>query len=195
MPTEAIIAIIAVVVIVLAVAVALVVRRQARRRHLRERFGPEYDREVQSRSSTRDAERELERREAEHGDLTLRPLSADARERYTQSWNLIQQQFVDRPADAVVDADRLLTGLMADRGYPTDSRERQASALSVTHAETMGHYRAAHDIVERHRLGQASTEDLREAMVGFRTVFDQLVRPDSEQGPGPETVPRRQPGV
>ncbi|TKG66963.1 hypothetical protein [Prauserella endophytica] len=180
MPTGAVITLVALAIVLVIVVVAFAVRRQLQRKHLRERFGPEYDREVEHAPSKRRAERELAQREAEHEQLSIRPLSDEARVRYTESWNLIQQQFVDRPADAVVDADRLLAALMADRGYPTGDHEQQAAALSVKHSRTIGHYRTAHDVVERHRTGQSSTEDLREAMVHYRTVFDELLLPDPE---------------
>ncbi|PXY27482.1 hypothetical protein [Prauserella muralis] len=179
MSTGAIVTIV-VLAVVLVVLLALVAWQHRRRTHLRERFGPEYDRAVEDTGSRRHAERELARREAEHEGLEIRPLTAESRERYRQSWELVQQQFVDRPAEAVVDADRLLTALLAERGYPTGDHEEQAAALSVTHARTLQDYRAAHDVVRRHGNGQASTEDLREAMVRYRGIVDELLREEPE---------------
>jgi hypothetical protein len=175
MSTGTIVIIVVVVVVVLAV-VALVLRPQLQRRRLQEKFGPEYDRTVQTAEGRREAERELSQREKRHAGLDLRPLSSDERERYTREWADVQERFVDSPSEAVVSADRLVTDLMAARGYPTEGYQQQLSDLSVEHSTTLEHYRSAHDITERHAHDEASTEDLRNAMVHYRALFEDLLR-------------------
>jgi hypothetical protein len=184
MSTGTIVIIVVVVVVVLAV-VALVLRPQMQRRRLREKFGPEYDRTVQGADGRRDAERELAQREKRHASFDLRPLSADQRERYTLEWGNLQERFVDAPAEAVTSADRLVTELMAARGYPTEGYEQQVSDLSVEHATTLEHYRAAHDISVRHSRDEANTEDLRNAMVHYRALFEDLLRSGVEHTTDP----------
>ncbi|ASR35035.1 hypothetical protein BAY61_08645 [Prauserella marina] len=89
----------------------------------------------------------------------------------------------DRALEAVLDADRLLTALLDDRGYPTGNHEERAEALSVRHARTLGHYRTAHDTIERHGRGQASTEDLRDAMVHYRAMIEELLDDQPARAP------------
>jgi len=182
MSTGTIVIIVVVVVVVLAV-VALVLRPQMQRRRLQQKFGPEYDRTVESADDRRDAERELAQREKRHAGFDLRPLSADERERYTREWADVQERFVDAPAEAVTAADSLVTDLMAARGYPTEGYEQQLSDLSVEHSTTLGHYRSAHDISGKHTRGEASTEDLRNAVTHYRSLVDALVRDTDQDRP------------
>jgi hypothetical protein len=178
-----------VIVLVLLVAGALVAyaRTQARRRHLRQKFGPEYDRLAADTGQPRVAEKELAAREKRHAGLEIRPLAADARDRYAREWVAVQERFVDVPVEAVAEADRLVTQVMAERGYPTEDyedHEQQAADLSVEHGTTLGHYRAAHDVSRKAAAGTATTEDLRRAMVDYRALFEELlgepVRPDGQ---------------
>ena len=162
-------------VVVVAIAALLVVDRR-RQQHLRQRFGPEYDRAVERADSRRHAQRELADREKRHDALELRPLAPGARERYSQEWTALQVRFVDRPHAVVVEADELLEQLMSDRGYPTERFEEQADAISVDHPDLVENYRVAHAIQERTTEGQASTEDLRRAVVSYRNLFDELLR-------------------
>jgi hypothetical protein len=173
MSTGAIIGIV-VAVIVLAV-IAFVVVKQMQRKRLRDTFGPEYDRAMENSDNRSAAERELTERRREHAELDLRELSPQARESYGRHWSQLQEAFVDTPGEAVAQADVLVTDLMAERGYPTGSYEKQAKLLSVEHARTMEHYRDAHEISQRDRAGEASTEDLRTAMVHYRTLFEDLL--------------------
>ncbi|MBO4210061.1 hypothetical protein [Micromonospora echinofusca] len=162
------------VVLAVAALVALAVAT-SRRRALRDRFGPEYDRVVADRDSRTAAERELRERERRHAELTLTPLSPESRARYTAAWEEIQIRFVDSPAAAVGDADELVTRLIAERGYPTGDYSEQLAHLSVEHARTLTHYRDAHDIHLRDTRGEASTEDLRQAVVYYRELFADLL--------------------
>ncbi|MEV0733457.1 hypothetical protein [Polymorphospora sp. NPDC050346] len=170
--TQIVVTLILVVVVVAAVAAALMF---GRRRNLRSRFGPEYDRLLSERDSRADAERELRDRERRHAELTLTPLSPEARERYATQWEEIQARFVDSPAEAVGAADELVTRLVSERGYPTGDYDAQVSHLSVEHARTLGHYRDAHDIQVRNAKGEASTEELRQAIVHYRELFADLL--------------------
>ncbi|MFD4533530.1 hypothetical protein ACFWNL_17765 [Kitasatospora sp. NPDC058397] len=162
-------------VVVLLIVCALVARLVVRRRHLRERFGPEYDRAVEARVGRLAADRELHEREERHDALDIKPLPPAARERYTQDWNRAQEQFVDRPDDAVHEADRLVTTLMTERGYPTEGYEQQLKDLSVEHGNVLTHFRSAHEVNDRSSRHQASTEELRGAMVHYRTLFEELL--------------------
>ncbi|MEU0531141.1 hypothetical protein [Amycolatopsis tolypomycina] len=172
MPTWLIVLIVVVAVAVLGAVIWLVTQEMQRKR-LQQRFGPEYDRTVAEKDSPRAAQRELAERERRHKELDIRPLSASARERYAREWAQVQEKFVDQPSDAVADAEQLLNSLMAERGYPTEDYEQQVADLSVRHAKTLEHYRAAHTTQQK-RDG-ASTEDLRDAMVRYRTVFEDLL--------------------
>ncbi|MGW0994289.1 hypothetical protein [Streptomyces sp. NPDC002520] len=162
---------IAVVVVLIAAALILFQRRRA----LRERFGPEYERTVDDADSRLAAERELSTREKRHDKLDIKPLPDELRERYTRDWDDVQHEFVDRPEDAVHDADRLVTSLMQARGYPTGSYDQQLKDLSVEHGRTLEHYRAAHEIDALSTGHKATTEQLRSAMVHYRALFDELL--------------------
>jgi hypothetical protein len=168
--------IVAIVVVVIIVAALIAFASvAARRRRLQQRFGPEYDRAVEGSDSRRQAEAELAEREKRVKRLDIRPLEPAARERYLAQWTTIQQQFVDSPSDAVAAAQLLITTVMAERGYPTEDVDQITADLSVDHAETLGHFRTAQDISGRVAEGTASTEDLRQAMVHYRTLFQDLL--------------------
>ncbi|MGR4880201.1 hypothetical protein ACIPUC_12290 [Streptomyces sp. LARHCF249] len=160
------------VVLVLAGIAAWMFRR---RRRLQERFGPEYERTVERMGSRRAADADLRDREVQHDNLDIRELPAEERHRYADAWITVQQRFVDRPEGAVSQADELVTRLMKDRGYPTEGYEQQLRELSVEHGRTLEHYRAAHEVNMRSSKGQATTEELRGAMVHYRALFDELV--------------------
>jgi hypothetical protein len=160
--------------IVLALGAWLVMVRQ-RREHLRGRFGPEYDRALSEHGSRRRAEADLALREEQRERLDIVPLSSDASERYSASWREVQTGFVDEPAEALAKADRLVTDVMRERGYPMDEFEQRVADLSVDHADVVEHYRAAHSIQLASEGGDASTEDLRQAVVHYRALFKDLL--------------------
>ncbi|MET7601651.1 hypothetical protein ABZS96_03790 [Streptomyces avermitilis] len=162
---------IVVVVALLAVAAALLMRR----RKLRERFGPEYERTMEDADNRMAGERELRAREKRHDALDIKPLDNRVKDRYTRDWTSVQEEFVDRPEDAVHDADRLVTSLMHERGYPTQDFEQQLKDLSVEHGRTLEHYRVAHEVDALSVQHQATTEQLRGAMVHYRALFDELI--------------------
>lgn len=167
------------IVLVLAVvaAVALTVRN-GRRRKLQKTFGPEYDRVVADTGNRADAEKELRERERRHSEFELRALSPESQAKYSRAWEEVQIRFVDEPEQAVATADDLVTKLIAERGYPTSGYDDRLADLSVAHARTLGNYRDAHAISERSRAGQASTEDLRQALVHYRALFADLLGTD-----------------
>ncbi|MFE4258864.1 hypothetical protein [Streptomyces sp. NPDC056883] len=174
MSTNALIAVIVVAAVVVLALTALL-WTLARRRHLRERFGPEYHRAVEEQGDKRSAERDLRAREERHDRLDIKELSPDRRHRYADEWTGVQQQFVDRPEGSVAGADELVTRLMGELGYPTEGYEDQVRDLSVEHGRTLEEYRAAHAAKVRSDAGQATTEELRGAMVHYRTLFEELL--------------------
>ena len=166
------------VVVVLLVIIGVLVARQQRSRRLKDEFGPEYGRVVAERGDQRAAEKELADRRQRVGTFEIRPLDPAARERYLEQWAEAQRAFVDEPAGAVGQAHELVQRVMHDRGYPVDEDFEQRTAdISVEHPAVVENYRAAHAISVRAGNGQASTEQLRQAMVHFRALFDDLLAP------------------
>ncbi|HEU4349438.1 MAG TPA: hypothetical protein VFR35_16805 [Actinoplanes sp.] len=167
--------IVLIIVLLVIVAVALFAVRASRRRKLQSTFGPEYDRVVADTGSRADGEKELRERERRHAGLELRELSPESKAKNAEAWEEVQIQFVDNPEQAVGTADELVTRLIAERGYPTGDYDDQLANLSVEHARTLGHYRDAHEINRRQQNGEASTEDLRQALVHYRALFADLL--------------------
>lgn len=153
---------------------------------LRRRFGPEYHRLAKQEGPIA-AERELRGRERRHSTLQLRRLDDQTREDYRTAWTDIQARFVDDPEHTIGAADELVTRLIAERGYPTGDYDEQVSQLSVEHARTLDHYRAARDIHQRHLRGESNTEELRQALVHYRALFADLLGGT----PVPETARER----
>lgn len=175
---------IGVVVVVLLVLVGWLVERKRRREKLRERFGPEYDRVVLQEGDARKAEALLAEREKRVSKFSIRHLTMADRERYVNEWAAVQRRFVDDPAMAVIEADSLVTALMAARGYPMTDFEQRAADISVNYPRVVQNYRAARVIVGRHGKGQATTEDMRQAMVYYRSLFDEMVEVPSGEKRG-----------
>ena len=168
--------VIVIVVAILAIA-ALAWWASTRRRtsDLRERFGPEYDRTVEASDDRRAAEAELAARRERREQLNIRPLDPASRERYAQQWTDTQARFVDQPAASLAMADELVLVVMRERGYPMDDFEQRAADISVDHPQVVDHYRAAHDVSSRVGTDSASTEDMRQALVHYRALFDELL--------------------
>jgi hypothetical protein len=174
----ALVALVAVAVIAL---IAWSVMRGRRSQRLQERFGPEYDRTLRTAGDRRGAESELESRLEHRSGLTIRPLAPAARGRYVEAWRGAQGRFVDSPSDAVREADQLVIVVMRERGYPVDDFETRAGDVSVDHPQVVENYRAAHAISQASERGDAQTEDLRQAMVHYRTLFEWLLGAPDEQ--------------
>jgi len=179
--SSGIVAVVIVIALIVVVALGTGILYDSRRRRLRQRFGPEYDRLVDERDSKLKAEAELAAREKRVKGLDIRPLNPAAQARYTKEWSSIQERFVDEPAQSVGDAQRLVMAVMSDRGYPTERNEQVMADLSVDHANTLDHYRAATTISQRAAEGAASTEDLRQAMIHYRSLFRDLLGTPGEQ--------------
>jgi hypothetical protein len=167
----------AVLVAIVLIAVAVYLRhRKAKTAAFRNRFGPEYDRAVLEHGSSRKAEAKLADRETRVQALRIRELGATERERFVAEWQTVQSRFVDHPKAAVTEADDLIAALLEARGYPKNSFEQRAADVSVTYPRVMDNYRLAHAIAVRPGLADASTEELRTAMIQYRSIFDELVQ-------------------
>lgn len=176
MSMTVIIALIAFVVIVVAGIAAMLFLQKRRTGKLRGKFGgAEYDRTVRQGGSRKLAEARLDSRTVRVDNLHVRPLAAGDRTRFEDSWRRIQGRFVDGPAGAVLEADQLLGDVMSTRGYPVSDFEQRAADISVDHPHVLANYRTAHDIALRQTKGQASTEDLRQAIIHYRSLFEELV--------------------
>jgi len=162
-------------VLVVAGIVAWYSLRKRRTEKLRAQFGAEYERAVKEDGGRRHAEAGLKERTARVDSLNIRPLTAGDRARFVESWSRVQARFVDGPGGAVTEADQLLRDVMSTRGYPVSDFEQRAADISVDHPLVMENYRTAHAIAVRQTQGQANTEDLRQAMIHYRTLFDELV--------------------
>jgi hypothetical protein len=181
--------IIAVVVVAVGAIVALLLSRRGKGASLQSRFGPEYERTLEELGDKRRAEAELRQRTKRVHGFDIHPLPADDKDRYVEAWRKVQGQFVDDPEDAVGHADDLLGQVMSARGYPVSDFDRRAADLSVDHPVVVQTYRAAHDTAVRHARGEASTEELRQAMIQYRALFDELVgQPAAAPSPEPETA-------
>jgi FtsZ-interacting cell division protein ZipA len=165
----------AVIALLLLTLGAIWVSRRRQSQRLEDHYGREYDRTLQEAHSRREAENELLERERRREHLDIHELDPTSQSRYRDEWQELQQRFVDEPRGAVVDADRLVTSVMRDRGYPVEDFEQRAADISVDHPEVVSDYRTAHDIALRVREDRASTEDLRQAVVHYRSLFDQLL--------------------
>jgi hypothetical protein len=170
------------IIVVVAVVVLVFFAMAMTRRRLQQRFGPEYDRVVGEKRGQFRAAAELARRERRVQRLRIRPLSATVRAEYVAEWRAVQESFVDQPRYAVTDGQDLLASVMKERGYPAENPDQIAADLSVTHAATLDHYRAAQEVSANAERGDASTEDLREALIDLRVVFAELLgKPDDAE--------------
>ena len=178
-----IIVIVGVVVLIgLALAMGMATRRRGRRQ-LQERFGPEYDRTVAATGDPRQADAQLRDRVDERERLQLRPLSRVDRDAFSQEWREIQRQFVDVPGDSLVQADRLLSRVMRQSGYPVEDFDRQADLISVDHAHLVDNYRKARVIRDASLQGPIETEQQRQALLAYRALFAELLDEPSSEAP------------
>jgi FtsZ-interacting cell division protein ZipA len=171
------IAVVVIAVIVVA-AIGFISSRKRRSRKLREHFGPEYERVLKQEGDQRRAEGVLQFREKRREKFKIRPISASDRENFTVRWREVQARFVDDPRGAVTVADSLVTDAMQARGYPIGEFDQRAADLSVDYPTIVDNYRAGHEIAMRHSEGKASTEDLRQAMMHYRVLFEELLGED-----------------
>jgi hypothetical protein len=174
--------------IVIAVALGLVVlvavlwRMMARRKRseqLHRQFGSEYDHTVQTLGDEKKAQTELEERRKHVKALDIHPLSVNEHKRYVADWAAVQSKFVDEPGQAVVDADRLIMEVMQMRAYPVSDFDQRAADVSVSYPALVSNYRAARVIALKNQEYQADTEELRQAMIYYRSLFDELLVTDA----------------
>jgi hypothetical protein len=174
--TQIVVAAIGLLLLVAIVVSALVARSRARTRAFRNRYGLEYHRAVVTHGSARGAEAKLAERETRVEALQLRELGATERDRFIAEWQTVQSRFVDHPRAAVTEADDLVNAILEACGYPHTGFEQRAADVSVTYPRVMDNYRLAHGIAARPAKGEATTEELRTAMIQYRAMFDELVQ-------------------
>jgi hypothetical protein len=162
------------IIVVIAVAVLLFLQRR-RSAELQKKYGLEYQRAVGELGDERKAEAELAAREKRVRSLHIRALTAEEQARFGDAWKKAQARFVDAPSQAAAEADILVKELMQTRGYPVGDFEQRAADISVDHPEVVSNYRAAREIALRNNAGKATTEDIRQAMVHYRSLFEELL--------------------
>ncbi len=166
----------AVLALILVLALALYVRKRRRTTAgLRNRFGAEYDRAVVTHGSERKAEVKLAARESRVDAMTFRELGITERAQFTADWQAVQSRFIDHPKGSVTEADELISAVLVARGYPVAAFDRRAADISVNHPRLVEYYRSAHAVTVRLGTDEASTEDLRTAMIQYRSLFDELI--------------------
>jgi hypothetical protein len=186
-----IISVILAAVILVALGAQLWSRRQ-RGIELRERFGPEYERTVRQTGDRDRAEKELESRQERVKTLNIRPLTEPDQERFEATWGSVQSQFVDDPAGALHKADELVLEVMQTRGYPVGKFDQQMADVSVDHPQVVSHYLAAHAVEDRAEHAEASTDDMRDGLLHYRALFEELVGNSTDQAGSTRTVGVRQ---
>ena len=167
------------VLVIIGALLGLVFSRRKRTERLHDKFGPEYDHTVQTMGSKKKAQTELEERQKHVKALEIRPLSISEREHYLADWSAVQSKFVDEPGQAIEAADRLIKEVMQVRDYPVSDFEQRAADISVTYPDLVSNYRAAREIAIKNEQGQADTEELRQAMIYYRSLFDELLGTDA----------------
>jgi hypothetical protein len=169
-------------IVLVAIAAAIFVFVWYRRNYtqrLRQQFGPEYDRAMQKAGNQHEAEKELIAREKRVEKFKIRPLIPEDRRRYKEAWKVTQARFVDQPSNAVKEADELVKQVMNARGYPLVDFDQRVADISVHHPKVANNYRIARDIANKNQKGEATTEDLRQALVAFRELFLDLLEDET----------------
>jgi hypothetical protein len=171
---------VAVIFLVIGVLGAMAFTRFQRTKRLRDRFGPEYERAVDRTGDKRQAEDELERRLAHVQNLNIRALNAEEVNRFALEWQATQAEFVDQPLAAVQKANRLIREVMSARGYPVEDFEQRTADISVDYPDLVTNYRELHEIAKKGEREKISTEEMRQAMVHGRDLFEKLVQPEAK---------------
>ena len=166
---------VAVIFLIIGVVVAMALMRVQRTKRLKERFGPEYERAIKEMGDKRQAEDELDARLAHVNTLKIRPLTAEEVNHYGLEWQKTQTEFVDEPLTALQKADRLIRDVMKVRGYPVEDFEQRAADISVDYPELVTDYRGLHLIAIKEKDEEVSTEEMRQAMVHGRALFENLI--------------------
>jgi len=173
-PKLIIVAVVLIAIVAVLAALYLLSRKKTTA-ELRKKFGPEYDRAVLVHGTGRKAEAKLEDREKRVEKLNIRDLDPIEHERFSKQWTSLQSRFVDSPKGAVAEADDLLSSVMKARGYPVSDFDQRAADISVDHPRVVENYRSAHEIALRVGKDEATTEELRTAMIHYRSLFEELV--------------------
>ena len=184
--------VVAFVVLVVVVLLVFLAARKKKSDGLRQQFGPEYDRSVEESGKRRDAERDLQQRTERRNTLDIRSLEPQRRDMFAAEWRITQEDFVDSPGEAVRSANALVERVMQEVGYPVGDFEQMSRDLSVDHAQVMSEYRSAHDLSELNDRKEATTEQQRQAMVHYRSLFTELLDA-SDGGDADSAQPRRSP--
>jgi hypothetical protein len=177
-PTIIIIAVVVIVVIMGAIMAPMFARRN-RSKKFQSKYGPEYDRTVQTAGNEKKAQAELTDRQKHMDTLNIRPLSVSERERYQAEWTAIQAKFVDQPGQATVEADHLIMEVMKVRAYPVSDFDQRAADISVNYPALVSNYRAAREIAIKNEQHSANTEELRQALIYYRSLFDELLKEET----------------
>jgi hypothetical protein len=188
MPVWELILIVAAAVVVVAVVIvaATVGSKRNKTKRMRQHYGREYERLVSETGNQKEAERELTARERKRDKLDIVPLTPSALTDFTSRWHEVQTGFVDNPATAVGVADRLVTDVMRERGYPVDDFDQRAADISVDHPQIVDDYRTAHGIHVAQERGEVSTEQQREAFVHYRSLFAKLLESKTDDNESQE---------
>jgi len=165
--------------VVLGVILALVFSPKNRSQQFQNKFGPEYDRAVKNAGSEKKAQAELNQRQKHVDTMKIRPLSVSERERYQAEWTAIQAKFVDQPGQATVEADHLIMEVMKVRAYPVSDFDQRAADVSVNYPTLVSNYRAAREIAIKNEQHSANTEELRQALIYYRSLFDELLKDET----------------
>jgi hypothetical protein len=183
MNTTYIIVAVVLVLVIVGLILGPIFARRKRSERFQDEFGAEYDRTVQAQGNEKKAQAELDARRKHVETLNIRPLSLSERERYLADWTAVQSKFVDEPGQAVGDADRLIMEVMQLRAYPVSDFEQRAADISVNYPDLVSNYRAAREIALKNEQQKADTEELRQAMIHYRSLFEELLETDAEVVP------------
>ena len=170
-----IIIIVVLVLVIIGAILAPIFARRRRSERFHDHFGPEYDRTVEAMGDEKKAKTELDERKKHVAALDIRPLTVIEHDRYLAEWAAVQSKFVDEPGQAIIDADRLIMEVMQIRNYPVADFEQRAADISVTYPSLVSNYRAAREIADKNKLQQVNTEELRQAMIYYRSLFEELL--------------------
>jgi hypothetical protein len=165
--------------LVLGLIIGLTFSRRQRSKRFQNKFGPEYDRAVQNTGDEKKALAELKEREKHVETMNVRPLSSEEHERYLAEWKAVQAKFVDQPGQATVEADHLIMEVMKARSYPVSDFEQRAADLSVSYPALVSNYRAAREIAVKNEQHSANTEELRQAFIHYRSLFEELLKEET----------------
>lgn len=168
------------IVVVMGLIMGPIFSRNQRSKQFKDHYGSEYDHTVQAVGDEKKAQAELDKRQKHVDELNIRPLSSKERERYTADWLSVQSKFVDEPGQAIVEADRLIMEVMQVRNYPLSDFEQRVADVSVSYPGLADNYRAAREIALKNEQRQADTEELRRAMIYYRSLFDQLLENEAD---------------